>query len=96
MNSMKRTTTPSSRPNRAKSTTSSSFTPRVSTTLTFTGSSPAATAARMPASTSGSSSRRVVSGEAVGAQRVERHVHPPQAGGHQAGRQPFEPWSRWW
>ena len=37
MNSMNRTLTPRSRPNVAKSTISSSLTPRMSTTLTLTG-----------------------------------------------------------
>ena len=59
MNSMKRTPKPVSRPKRARSTTSSSLTPRITTTLTFTGSRPASRAASMPASTSSSSSRRV-------------------------------------
>ena len=65
MNSMKRTITPSSRPKRAKSTTSSSLTPPMSTTLTFTGSRPASLAASMPSRTLASSSRRVVLEEAV-------------------------------
>ena len=39
---MKRTSTPFSRPKVAKSTTSSSLTPRMSTALTFTGENPAA------------------------------------------------------
>ena len=40
MNSMKRTATPRSRPKRAKSTASSSLTPRITTTLTLTGAEP--------------------------------------------------------
>ena len=56
---MKRMPTPRSRPNAARSTTSSSFTPRITTAFTFTGSRPAASAASMPASVRSSSSRRV-------------------------------------
>ena len=58
---MKRTPTPRSRPNAARSTTSSSLTPRITTQFTFTGSRPASTAASIPATTRSRSSRRVSS-----------------------------------
>ena len=66
MNSMKRTPTPFSRPNAARSTISSSFTPRITTQLIFTGSSPASSAASTPARTRWSSSRRVSSANTSG------------------------------
>ena len=59
MNSMNRMPTPRSRPKRARSTISSSLTPRITTALTFTGARPASSAASMPAITRSSSSRRV-------------------------------------
>ena len=61
MNSMKRTSMPLARPKAARSTISSSLTPRITTTLSFTGVSPASRAASMPASTRSRSSRRVSS-----------------------------------
>ena len=56
---MKRMPIPRSRPKRARSTISSSFTLRITTAFTFTGASPASIAASMPAITRSSSSRRV-------------------------------------
>ena len=80
MNSMKRTPTPRSRPKAARSTTSSSLTPRITTQLTFTGSSPASTRGVDP----GDDPVEIVAPgelpEDLGAQRVERHVDAPQAG----------------
>ena len=61
MNSMKRTSTSCSRPNRARSTISSSLTPRSMTALILTGEKPASFAASMPSSTRSNSSRRVIS-----------------------------------
>ena len=58
---MKRTSYPVSRDQRAKSTTSSSFVPPITTQLILIGVSPAASAARIPASTFSSASRRVIS-----------------------------------
>ena len=96
MNSMNRTITPCWRPNVAKSTTSSSLTPRMSTTLIFTGSRPAL-------------DRRVDAiehlvqlvatgelGEPRPLQRVERDVDPPQAGLGQRVGQQVRAWRRWW
>ena len=80
MNSMKRTPTPRSRPKAARSTTSSSLTPRITTQLTFTGSSPASSggvdAGEDPVELVAAGERE----EDLGAQRVERHVDAPQAG----------------
>ena len=53
------TPTPFSRPNCARSTTSSSLIPRMTTALILTGASPARSAASTPASTRSSSSRLV-------------------------------------
>ena len=61
MNSMNRTSTPRWRPNVARSTISSSLTPRCTTVLSLTGCRPASIAASMPSSTLASSSRRVIS-----------------------------------
>ena len=66
MNSMNRTSKPLSRPNRAKSTISSSLMPRIITALTFTGFSPAARAASIPSSTRSRSFRRVSSSNRSG------------------------------
>ena len=60
MNSMKRSSTPVRRAQSARGTISSSFTPRSTTALIFTGEKPASLAASMPSSTLGSSSRRVM------------------------------------
>ena len=86
MNSMKRMPTPLSRPKRARSTTSSSLTPRITTAFTFTGERPASIAASMPAITRGSSSRLVEREERGAVERVERHVDPLQPGLHQIVR----------
>ncbi len=60
MNSMNRMVTPRSRPKVAKSTISSSFTPRMSTQLTLTGEKPASTAASIPSITWARAERRVM------------------------------------
>jgi hypothetical protein len=61
MNSMKRISTPRSRPKVARATISSSLIPRWTTVLIFTGTKPASRAAETPSSTRSSSSRRVIS-----------------------------------
>ena len=58
MNSMNRTTRPVSRPKAARSTISSSLTPAITTTLIFTGASPAASAASIASRTFDSEPRR--------------------------------------
>ena len=60
MNSMKRTSTPLSRPNSARSRISSSLTPRSITALILTLENPAWRAASIPANTRANSSRRVI------------------------------------
>ncbi len=59
MNSMKRTVSPLSLPNSAKSTISSSLIPLIMTALILTGCRPASSAASIPSRTRSSSSRRV-------------------------------------
>ena len=83
MNSMKRTSTSWSRPNVARSTISSSLTPRSTTALILTGANPASLAASMPSSTlrarRGGSSRSNFGP----VERVEADVDPVEPGGAQ-------------
>ena len=61
MYSMNRTSYPDRRENRAKSTTSSSFVPAITTQFSLIGVRPAVSAARSPVITWSSASRRVIS-----------------------------------
>ena len=66
MYSMKRTLMSASRVSATKSSSSSSFTPRITTQFTLTGAKPAASAARMEASTRSWPVRRVSSSNLAG------------------------------
>ncbi len=93
---MKRTSTPRSRPKRARSTTSSSLTPRTSTQLTLTGARPASMAASTPARTCGEHVPSCDGGEAVWAQGVAGNGDPMQAPPVSAVAQGGRGWPHWW
>ena len=80
MNSMNRTMRPVSRAKPARSMISSSLTPAITTTLTFTGASPACSAASIASSTVASTPRRRIAAKRVRLQRVAADVDAHETG----------------